>query len=58
MSHAPSPFMTQNASVLGRCPECGADISRAWLLIEYEKTDGTTGIWAECPACGEVVSPE
>jgi predicted RNA-binding Zn-ribbon protein involved in translation (DUF1610 family) len=50
--------MTQNTSVLGRCPECGADISRAWLLIEYEKTDGTTGIWAECPTCGEVVSPE
>ena len=50
--------MVRNTSVLGRCPECEEEISTAWLLIEYEKEDGKTGIWAECPGCGTVVSPE
>jgi len=49
--------MTRNSSLLGGCPECGEDISEGWLLIEYEKADGTTGIWAECPACEDVVRP-
>jgi len=49
--------MTSDAS-LGRCPDCGERISRAWLLVEYEKDNGTTGIWAECPSCEDVVSPE
>lgn len=50
--------MTRDWSMLGRCPECGEDIPRGWLLIEYEKADGTTGIWAECPVCEAVVSPD
>jgi len=49
--------VTENASRLGRCPECEADISEPWVLIEYEKSDGTPGVWAECPGCGEVVDP-
>ena len=56
-----SPFissMSRNRSMLGRCPKCGEEIPSGWTLIEYEKADGTVGIWAECPACEEVVSPE
>jgi hypothetical protein len=30
----------------------------AWTLVEYEKDDGTEGVWAECPGCGDVVAPE
>jgi hypothetical protein len=50
--------MVRDNSQLGRCPECGTDIPSAWVLVEYEKDDGTEGIWAECPGCNEVVSPE
>jgi len=49
--------VTENASRLGRCPECEADISEPWVLIEYEKSNGTPGVWAECPGCGGVVDP-
>ena len=44
--------------MLDRCPGCGEEIPSGWTLIEYEKADGTVGIWAECPSCEEVVSPE
>lgn len=44
-------------SVLGNCPECGAAVPRPWLLIEYERSDGESGRYAECPDCGEVVRP-
>jgi len=50
--------MNADESSLGRCPECGEDISEAWVLVEYKKDDGTEGVWAECPACEDVVSPE
>jgi hypothetical protein len=50
--------MTGDASILGRCPNCDEPISEAWLLVEYEKDDDETGVWAECPACDDVVSPE
>ncbi|MBX0288487.1 hypothetical protein EGH22_19330 [Halomicroarcula sp. F28] len=43
---------------LGDCPLCGAAITESWLLIEYETTEGTTGRWAECPNCSDVVDPE
>ena len=59
LSHAPSPLsMNADESFLGRCPECGEDISEAWILVEYEKEDGTEGVWAECPVCEDVVAPE
>jgi hypothetical protein len=50
--------MAGNDSRIGRCPECGEEISSAWILVEYEKEDGTEGIWAECLGCEEVVSPD
>lgn len=50
--------MNTDESFLGRCPECGEDIFEAWILVEYEKNDGTEGVWTECPACGDVVAPE
>ena len=58
LSHAPSLSMNADESFLGRCPECGEDISEAWTLVEYEKNDGTEGVWAECPVCEDVVAPE
>lgn len=60
VSHAPSiplSMRTDEAS-LGRCPECGKRLPTVWLLVEYEKEDGQTGIWAECPDCEDVVAPE
>jgi hypothetical protein len=50
--------MTDDIPKRGRCPECDEDISVAHVLVEYEKNNGTTGIWAECPICDDVVSPE
>jgi len=50
--------MGNDTPELGQCPECDQDISAAHVLVEYEKDDGTTGIWAECPICDDVVSPE
>ena len=59
LSHAPSiPSMNADESSLGRCPECGEEISEAWILVEYKKNDGTEGVWTECPACEGVVAPE
>ena len=54
----PSLRMNADESPLGRCPKCGEDISEAWILVEYEKDDGTEGVWTECPACEDVVAPE
>jgi len=50
--------MNSDASKLGRCPKCDTPIPEVWLLIEYEKANGETGIWAECPDCADVVSPD
>ena len=59
LSHAPFlPLMTDDTPKLGRCPECEENISAAYILVEYEKNDGTTGIWAECPSCDDVVNPD
>jgi hypothetical protein len=49
--------MTDTGSRLGCCPQCGREISHAYLLIEYETDDGGKGIWAECPECADVVDP-
>lgn len=43
---------------LGHCPQCGEAIPATWKLIEYEREDGTTGVFAECPTCEAVVKPE
>lgn len=50
--------MTDDTQILGRCPNCGEQISLTWLLVEYEKADGTEGRWAECPGCDDVVDPQ
>ncbi|WP_176697284.1 hypothetical protein [Halorubrum sp. SD626R] len=48
--------MNADESFLGHCPECGGDIYEVCILVEYEKDDGTEGVWTECPACEEVVT--
>lgn len=50
--------MNADKSSLGCCPHCGERIPTAWLLVEYTKDNGQTGIWAECPDCADVVAPE
>jgi len=58
LSHAPFPPLMTDNPTLGSCPKCNESLSTGYLLVEYEKDDGTTGIWAECPDCDEVVSPQ
>ena len=50
--------MRPNQALLGNCPDCGEDVTSLSKLIEYERTDGATGIYAECPACDAVITPE
>lgn len=50
--------MPDDTQTLGRCPDCGEYIPEAWLLVKYQKDDGTKSVWAECPACEDVVAPE
>ena len=57
-SHAPAPSMMSDDSRLGVCPNCGHDIRPIDELITYERSDSTIGVFAECPACGEVIDPE
>ena len=42
---------------LGACPDCEATIPRDDLLAEYTHPDEWPKMLAECPGCGEVVSP-
>nr|WP_308203187.1 phage terminase large subunit family protein [Halorubrum ezzemoulense] len=49
--------MTENDSVLGSCPQCGHEVREAWVMIEYETTEGEEGVWAECPNCETIVDP-
>ncbi|WP_199897039.1 DUF7837 family putative zinc-binding protein [Halarchaeum acidiphilum] len=42
---------------LGRCPECGTEVPRNAMLIEYEDDDGSAA-YAACPGCESVVKPE
>lgn len=48
--------MTTHQSVLGSCPACGEPIPSNRLLIEY-RADGRREMYAECPACRDVVHP-
>lgn len=48
---------THHASQVGTCPHCDTDIRTAHILIEYETSDGQAAVWAECPACQDVVDP-
>lgn len=49
--------MDHNQSPLGVCPDCGRELQPVHALIEYEKTNGEQGIFAECPKCDDVVEP-
>lgn len=49
--------MDSRRSPLGACPTCKADIPSGQLLIEYETADDTA-VYAECPNCGDVVTPQ
>ena len=48
---------TDHASQLGTCPHCDTAITAAYILIEYETSDGHDAVWAECPTCQDVVAP-
>lgn len=54
----PLPRMsTDRPSTVGVCPLCETTIGRHDVLIEYERSEGTAGIYAECPDCRDVVTP-
>lgn len=50
--------MMQDQSSPGVCPRCDRELAAGSVLITYEKSDGTTGLFAECPVCADVVRPE
>lgn len=50
--------MTSDDRRLGTCPDCGGEIRAVDELITYERSDGSVGMFAECPVCEEVVTPE
>lgn len=52
------PHMSpQHSSRIGTCPRCHSEITGFNILIKYESSDGQKAVWAECPACQEVVDP-
>lgn len=51
------PLMTDDSTPLGYFPTCEREIGGAWKLIEYQQSDGGTGIFAECPPCDDGVTP-
>ncbi|WP_449271824.1 DUF7837 family putative zinc-binding protein [Halovenus aranensis] len=44
-------------SLRGTCPSCGAEIGDRHVLIQYDTAAGP-GVYAECPSCRDVISPE
>ncbi|WP_224829177.1 hypothetical protein [Saliphagus infecundisoli] len=48
---------TNETHALGSCPRCSTEIKPLHVLIEYESTPGEQNMFAECPACQEVVTP-
>jgi len=50
--------MSKKHNELGCCSFCGTTITASQAIITYDTDDGTTGIWAECPKCDEIVDPE
>jgi hypothetical protein len=48
--------MSSTSRNAGRCPHCEASIPAGRILIEYE-TAGRLAAYADCPECGDVVSP-
>jgi hypothetical protein len=50
--------MSNTEDGIGQCPVCRYAITAADVLIRYERADDTEGIFADCPACREIVAPE
>ncbi|ELZ21087.1 hypothetical protein C475_19053 [Halosimplex carlsbadense 2-9-1] len=50
--------MTSDGDSLGACPRCGTSVGPAYVLVSYERSDDSTSVFAECPSCGAVVTPE
>lgn len=48
----------RSRATLGRCPDCRTEIATRDALIEYERDDGESAVWAECPSCLAVVHPD
>jgi hypothetical protein len=42
----------------GDLPDDSRPIGAVDVLITYERSDGTDGVFAGCPACEEIVTPE
>lgn len=49
---------SRTSPTLGCCPDCTTEIASYDVLIEYETSERTPAIWAECPECMAVVHPE
>ena len=47
--------MNESIEPLGRCPDCGTELSRVDVLIEYETAEGMLGRFLDCPECNDVV---
>jgi hypothetical protein len=43
---------------LGLCPGCGTEIPQTNLVVKYQPAEGWPRIFAECPECVAVVSPQ
>lgn len=43
--------------LLGHCADCEAPVPTDQLLITYTTEDGWPRMYAECPACREIVRP-
>lgn len=50
--------MSEERPTVGACPQCERALGTEWVLIEYERADGSRGRFAECPDCEAVVAPE
>lgn len=48
--------MTAQRPSLGECPSCGTEIADRHVLIQYQTATGPD-VYADCPGCGNVVSP-
>ncbi|RKD85197.1 DUF7837 family putative zinc-binding protein [Halopiger aswanensis] len=48
---------TTNSPPLGTCPFCHAEITSGDVILGYETATGPT-VYAECPECRDVVTPE
>lgn len=55
-AESPATESSSGDSPPGACPECRATVVASDVLIEYD-VDGEREAFAECQACGEVVSP-